>query len=48
MVRFTLWLIASEVLIFDQIKFDTRTQLLERAARSLRGPEVIVPNEWSS
>lgn len=48
MVCFTFWLIATEVLVFDQIKFDTRTQLLEQAARSLRGPEVVVPNERPS
>jgi len=48
MLCFTFWLIATEVLVFDQIKFDTRTQLLEQAARPLRGPEVIVPNERPS
>ena len=32
-VCFTVWLIATEVLVFDQIKFDTRTHLLEQAAR---------------
>ena len=42
-VCFTVWLIATEVLVFDQIKFDTRTQLLEQAARGFHGPEVIVP-----
>ena len=43
-VCFTVWLIATEVLVFDQIKFDTRTHLLEQAARGFHGPEVIVPN----
>ena len=32
-VCFTIWLIATEVLAFDQIKFGTRTHLLEQAAR---------------
>jgi hypothetical protein len=47
-VCFTVWLIATEVLVFDQIKFDTRTHLLEQAARGFHGPEVIVPNERPS
>jgi uncharacterized protein YdeI (BOF family) len=47
-VCFTVWLIATEVLVFDQIKFDTRTQLIEQAARGFHGPEVIVPSERSS
>jgi hypothetical protein len=47
-VCFTVWLIATEVLVFDQIKFDTRTHLLEQAARGFHGPEVIVPNEQRS
>jgi len=46
-VCFTIWLIATEILVFDQIKFDSRTRLLEQAARALHGPEVIVPNEPS-
>ena len=47
-VCFTIWLIATEVLVFDQIKFDTRTQLIEQAARGFHGPDVIVPSERSS
>ena len=47
-VCFTVWLIATEVLVFDQIKFDTRTHLLEQAARGFHGAEVIVPNERPS
>jgi hypothetical protein len=47
MVCFTVWLIATEVLIFDQIKFSVRTELLEQAARALRRPEVVVPSERS-
>jgi hypothetical protein len=47
-VCFTIWLIATEVLVFDQIKFDTRTHLLEQAARGFHEPEVIVPSERPS
>ena len=47
MVCFTIWLIATEVLIFDQIKFDAKTQLLEQAARAFRGPQVLVPTQRS-
>src|SRR5262249_4761604 len=31
-VCFTIWLIATQAMIFDQVKFDARTQLLEQAA----------------
>ena len=48
MVCFTIWLIATEVLIFDQIKFDAKAELLEQAARALRGPQVMVPTERPS
>jgi hypothetical protein len=44
-VCFTIWLIATQVMIFDQVKFDARARLLEQAARSLGGPQVMVPNE---
>jgi hypothetical protein len=47
-ICFTFWLIATEVLVFDQIKFDTRTQLLEQAARGFHGPEITVPSERPS
>ena len=47
-VCFTVWVIATEVLVFDQIKFDTRTHLLEQAASGFHGPEVIVPSERPS
>jgi hypothetical protein len=47
-VCFTVWVIATEVLVFDQIKFDARTHLLEQAARGFHGPEVIVPNQQRS
>jgi hypothetical protein len=45
MVCFTIWLIATEVLIFDQVRFNARAELLEQAARALRGPEVMVPSQ---
>ncbi len=47
MVCFTIWLIATEVLIFDQIKFNVKTELLKQATRALRGPEVVAPSERS-
>jgi len=47
MVCFTIWLIATEVLIFDQVKFDAKTQLLEQAARAFRSPQVLVPTQRS-
>src|SRR5262245_6047619 len=40
MVCFTTWLIATQAMIFDQIKFDERAHLLEQNARSL-GPQVV-------
>jgi hypothetical protein len=48
MVCFTTWLIATEFLIFDEIKFNANAALLEQAARALRGPEVVVPSERPS
>ena len=48
MVCFTIWLIATEVLIFDQIKFDAKAELLEQAARTLHGPQVMIPPERPS
>jgi hypothetical protein len=47
MVCFTIWLIATEALIFDQIKFNVRIELLEQAARSIRGQQLI-PTERPS
>jgi hypothetical protein len=47
MVCFTAWLIATEVLIFDEVKFNANAALLEQAARALRGPEVVIPSERS-
>jgi hypothetical protein len=45
MVCFTVWLIATEVLIFDQIRFNAKAELVEQAARALRGSQLVVPNE---
>ena len=45
MFCFTIWLVATEVLIFDQIKFNTRIELLEQAAKAIRGPQLIVPSD---
>jgi len=44
-VCFTIWLIATQAMIFDQLKFDERVHLLEQAARPLGGPQVMVPSE---
>jgi hypothetical protein len=43
-----MWLIATEVLVFNQIKFNAKAELLEQAARALHGPEVVVPNDRPS
>jgi len=48
MVCFTIWLIATEVLIFDQIKFNTRIEALEQATRLMRGAQLLVPTERPS
>ena len=48
MVCFTIWLIATQAMIFDQIKFDQRTQLLEQTTRSLGAPQMAVPSERPS
>jgi len=45
MVCFTTWLIATEVLVFDEIKFKVNAQLLEQTARALRGSQLLVPAE---
>ena len=44
-VCFTIWLIATEILVFDQARFNANAELLQQAARALRGPEVLVPSE---
>jgi len=43
-VCFTIWLIATQAMIFDQVKFAEHVHLLEEATR-LGGPHVVVPNE---
>jgi hypothetical protein len=48
MVCFTVWLIATEVLVFDQIKFNIRIELLQQAARASRGAQLLVPTERPS
>jgi hypothetical protein len=48
MVCFTIWLIATQAMIFDQLKFDARAHLLDQATRSLGGPQVVVPSERPS
>jgi hypothetical protein len=48
MVCFTIWLIATQAMIFDQIKFEQRAQLLEQTARSLGAPQMAVPSEGPS
>ena len=48
MVCFTIWLIATQAMFFDQLKFKERAQLLEEAARSFGAPQVVVPNQQPS
>ena len=48
MVCFTIWLIATQAMIFDQVKFDERAQLVEQTARSLGAPQMAVPSERPS
>ena len=48
MVCFTIWLIATEVLIFDQIKFSIRIEALEQATRTIHGSQLLVPTERPS
>ena len=47
-VCFTIWLIATQAMIFDQVKFAERVHLLEEATRPLGRPQVVVPNEPAS
>jgi hypothetical protein len=47
-VCFTVWLITTEVLVFDQVKFDAKAELLEQATRAFGGPQVLVPTERPS
>src|SRR6476646_1776574 len=48
MVCFTIWLIATQAMFFDQLKFKERAQLLEETARSFGAPQVVVPNQRPS
>ena len=48
LVCFTIWLIATEVLIFDQIKFNIRIEALEQATRAMRGSQLLVPTQRPS
>jgi hypothetical protein len=48
MVCFTIWLIATEVLVFDQVKFNAKTELLDQAARALHGSELLAPSQRPS
>ena len=45
MVCFTIWLIVTENLVFDQVRFNANAELLQQAARAFRGPEVVAPTE---
>ena len=47
-VCFTIWLIATQAMIFDEVKFETRVHLLDQAAQSLGGLHMVVPNEQPS
>jgi hypothetical protein len=48
MVCFTIWLIATQAMFFDQLKFKERAQLLEETARSFGAPHVVLPNQEPS
>jgi hypothetical protein len=49
MVCFTIWLIATEVLVSEQIKFNAKAELLDQAARALRGSQqLMAPRERPS
>jgi hypothetical protein len=48
MACFTIWLIATEILVFDQLKFDAKAELLNQAARALRGSQLMAPSERPS
>jgi hypothetical protein len=48
LVCFTIWLVATEVLIFDQIKFNIRIEALEQATRAMHGSQLLVPTERPS
>lgn len=48
MICFTIWLVATEILIFDQIKFNVRAELVEQATRAIHGSRLLVPTERPS
>jgi hypothetical protein len=48
MICFTIWLVATEILIFDQIKFNVRAELVEQATRAIHGSQLSVPTERPS
>ena len=48
MVCLTIWLIATEFLVFDQLKFNAKAELLDQAARTLRGSQLAVPSKRPS
>jgi hypothetical protein len=48
MACFTIWLVATEMLVFDQLKFDAKAELLNQAARALRGLQLMAPGERPS
>src|SRR5262245_51783601 len=48
MVCFTIWLIATQAMFFDQLKFKERAQLLEETTRSFGAPPVAIPNQRPS
>jgi hypothetical protein len=47
-VCFTIWLIATEFLVFDQLKFNAKAELLDQAARTLRRSQLALPSERPS
>ena len=48
MVCVTVWLVATEVLVYDLSKFDAKAQLLDEVTRGLRGADITAPGEQSS
>jgi len=48
MICFTIWLVVTEILIFDQIKFNVRAELVEQATRAIHGSQLLVPTERPS
>jgi len=48
LVCFTIWLIATEILVFGQLKFNAKAELLDQTARLLRKRELVVPRNRPS